>query len=349
MSPSGLDVHVVTDEVEFAGLKEQWDALAGTIGDRSLFASHTWLARSWQRQRAMPGRRLNIVLIRDSGGLVLAAPLVRVSGWLSRGTLRALDSLTPQYNDILVRPDRLPQATDAFWRHIRSQWGIGALRMSGVRDDSATAAVLRAAPFHIGLSTVAPALDLSPHTTGDSWFAARSPASRYKYRRQLKALRQRGDTTFHRITGGVPLENAVRWLFRQKGEWVARRIGKQNWLTQPETASFFVDITQTLAASGEAWVDTLELDGEPVAATLIFHRGGTIFTSKLAYDPARATHSPGWLLMTHIIMSACDAGLRTVDLMLGSDEWKLRFGCDAIVTVDNYRIRTGLPGLGRWR
>jgi CelD/BcsL family acetyltransferase involved in cellulose biosynthesis len=337
-----LTVHVVTDETEFAGLQADWDDLADTIGDRSLFASHLWLSRSWQRQRTMAGRRLNIVTIRDGGDLVLAAPMVRVAGWFGRGTLRALDSLTPQYNDILVRPDRMPGAADAFWRYMRSLWGVRALRFSGVRDDAATAALIQAEPFGISLSTSAPALDLSPYISGDAWFAARSSKTRYNYRRQLKLLRKRGDAGFRHISAGAQLEATVRWLFRQKSDWVARRFGKGNWLTRPGTASFFVDMAEALAARGEAWVDTLELDGEPIAAMLMFRRGRTIFTSKLAYDPAHATHSPGWLLTMHGLMKACDAGVQSADLMLGLDEWKVRFGGDA-VTVNNYRVRNRLP------
>jgi Acetyltransferase (GNAT) domain len=51
-----------------------------------------------------------------------------------------------------------------------------------------------------------------------------------------------------------------------------------------------------LAATGDAFIELLELDGRAIAAGLFVVHGDTAFFWKTAYDDALAKHSPGALL-----------------------------------------------------
>src|SRR5690606_9782682 len=105
------------------------------------------------------------------------------------------------------------------------------------------------------------------------------------------------------------------------------------------TSEFFLDVARVEARRGGAFVVALELDSAPIAAILVFQRGATAFVAKVAYDATWGKMSPGWLLMMKFFMECCDAKMRAVDLMIGADAWKERFG-GRPVPVANYRLRT---------
>ncbi|MFE9018959.1 GNAT family N-acetyltransferase [Streptomyces sp. NPDC007808] len=71
-----LSVEVCTDERAFTELAGQWERLYRACPSATPFQSHAWL-HSWWLSYGSPGR-LRLVLVRDGGELVAAAPLMRV-------------------------------------------------------------------------------------------------------------------------------------------------------------------------------------------------------------------------------------------------------------------------------
>jgi CelD/BcsL family acetyltransferase involved in cellulose biosynthesis len=283
---------------------------------------------------------MHVVIIRDRGELALAAPFVRIANWIGTVKLVPMDSLTPQYNDILVaEDDRLPSLWGELRAHFRRNFRIRSVRLSGVRADSTTARLLQSIGATRTWSTVAQAINLEPFPTAEAFFESRSSNTRYNFRRQVRTLERHGTVRFRRIGAGPELEPAIHWIFERKDKWVKRKFAGPNWISADGTADFFSDIASVEAERGGAYVTAIELNELLIGALLIFRQGGTIFASKIAYDPAWQKLSPGWLVLMRSLLDSCDDGGQSFDLMMGSDRWKDRIGGNC-VPVANYRVDT---------
>ncbi|RWO80993.1 GNAT family N-acetyltransferase [Mesorhizobium sp.] len=334
-------VEVIDRPAEFPRLAIEWDELAKGAADLAVFRSHEWVSRCWQRHQTMHGRSMHIVVIRDGGELVLAAPFVRIADWYGTATLVWLDSMTPLYNDILVVHDQRSDALkQALRRYIQRQWSIRALKLNCVREDAEIAPLLNKVGASRTWETAASALDISSFASRDDFLASQSSKARYNLRRYIRQMEREGPVRFREIASARELETSVRWIFAHKRKWVEARFGAANWIAAPGAEEMFLDVSTFESSRGRASVMALETKQEIIAAVLLFRCGGTVFLSKLAYDPGWRKVSPGWVLLMHIIGEACATGIRSVDFMIGRDAWKDRFGVQS-VAVSNYRLRNG--------
>lgn len=93
-----------------------------------------------------------------------------------------------------------------------------------------------------------------------------------------------------------------------------------------EREAFFRDLSQL----PEARVDLVAGgDGEPVAATFGFEDLDGYYLYNSAYDPARATASPGIVALTLLIEDAIAEGRNVFDFLKGEEAYKLRIGAVA--------------------
>ncbi|MFJ8936203.1 GNAT family N-acetyltransferase [Streptomyces sp. NPDC102365] len=105
-----MRTELCTDEGEFGRLAEQWGRLYRRCGTATPFQSHAWL-HSWWLSYGTPGR-LRLVLVRDGGDLVAAAPLMLVrQPWPA---LVPLGGSISDFGDVLIedgeRADRAAAA-----------------------------------------------------------------------------------------------------------------------------------------------------------------------------------------------------------------------------------------------
>lgn len=107
--PPGHTVELVTDEGAFAELAPQWRRLYGRCAAATPFQSHAWLL-SWWRSYGSAGR-LRLVLAREGGELVGAAPLTLVRRPVP--ALVPLGGAISDYGDVLLDDERGPDAVAA--------------------------------------------------------------------------------------------------------------------------------------------------------------------------------------------------------------------------------------------
>jgi CelD/BcsL family acetyltransferase involved in cellulose biosynthesis len=102
-------VETVTDSAALWALEPEWEDLYARSTGVTPFQRHAWL-HSWWTEYGTPGR-LRIVLVRQDGRLVAAAPL-RLT---RRGPVRVLTSLggdQSDYHDVLLDRDRAEEAAE---------------------------------------------------------------------------------------------------------------------------------------------------------------------------------------------------------------------------------------------
>ena len=115
---------------------------------------------------------------------------------------------------------------------------------------------------------------------------------------------------------------------------------------------FLIDALSSAANTDRLAVIVAHLDDQPIAFD-VHVKSGSVANAWLGrFDPMAAEWSPGHLLLRAGVEWAISAGLATVDLQLGADEYKQRWADGAYDTLrvigaaDRRRLRAGRAALG---
>jgi len=107
----------------------------------------------------------------------------------------------------------------------------------------------------------------------------------------------------------------LRWQGRPDGSGFATKRGR----------AFHQAATRRVAAKDVARIVTLRVGGRAVAFHYFFLLGGTMYSHRLAFDPAYAKYSPGRVCILDAIEIASGEGARRVEYLGGDDRYKLEF------------------------
>lgn len=110
--------------------------------------------------------------------------------------------------------------------------------------------------------------------------------------RSLRRLREAGTLTFERATDAALVAQRVEdFLALEHAGWKGRQ--GTSFLSRPADAAF------ARAAYRDATIDSLLLDGKPIATSINLAAGRTAFTPKCTYDERWRRHAPG-LVLEHL-------------------------------------------------
>jgi CelD/BcsL family acetyltransferase involved in cellulose biosynthesis len=327
-----VEVEVVRSEHRFVAIRPEWDSLLQRAVVHSPFLRHDWLRVCWQRHRDRGGGSPSIIVLRDAGRAVLIAPFLAQPRLLVLRNLYFLDSLTPQYNDLLVEDSaEAAHYVEHLARFLQKQWRVRRMRLNYLRSDSALDAAIRPCRQRVLQTYAAPYIELHHFRDWEHYFESRSANLRQTHRRALRRLEKKG--VMPRFVEKSDVAREVRWLFARKREWVAQRAPGSTWLSASGTEELFVQAACDGYDSGWTWLTVLTTGTDTVAALLAFREHGTLYFSKTAYDPAWAGLSPGRTLLLHNVERALQHRLRKFDLMLGKGFGKERLAdTSAVVT-----------------
>ena len=111
-------------------------------------------------------------------------------------------------------------------------------------------------------------------------------------RRQRRRLTDRGDLTYRSATTRPEVREAIEYfLAMEAGGWKGR--AGTALLCDPATATFTRTMTRELASDGNCRVDSLELNGKPIAMGVVLSSRDQSWLWKIAYDEEHASLSPG--------------------------------------------------------
>ena len=88
---------------------------------------------------------------------------------------------------------------------------------------------------------------------------------------------------------------------------------------------FYRLLTQNLSDSSWLLFTVVELDGQPIAMHYGFDFCGVVTWYKPSFDPTFAAHSPGLVLLRHLIEYAATRRRRELDFTWGDEPFKARF------------------------
>jgi CelD/BcsL family acetyltransferase involved in cellulose biosynthesis len=119
-----------------------------------------------------------------------------------------------------------------------------------------------------------------------------SAKRRKQYRQQRRRLSESGEVTYRSVRDPAKIRQATEEFLslEYKGWKGARRTAL---LAASSGATFFRAMTRSMALEGKCRIDTLEIDGAPIAISVVIESGDRAFYWKTAYDERFAALSPG--------------------------------------------------------
>ena len=320
----GITWEVVRDEAGLDRLEPEWTALNARCGPEGFFTRMEVVRANWARHKGDPRTSLHMLAIRRGGRLVLGAPMIRHRDGLGTHALYWLDSRTPFYDDILLDPDMDPAlAARLFRKHLVASWTRRVLKIGFMLEGNSLHRLLVAAGLPLTFRTVAPSLDISSFATWDAYLAAMPAKRRRQFGYFSRRLQKAGAEPVRLVTDPDERRAEIARLFSRKREWV-REKELSDWIVPAETEAWFQRLAAREDARNRTHVLRLAAGDEWIASCLCFERDGTLFSSKMAFNPEWERLSPGWILILEKIRFAIGRRLSTVDFMIGRSEWKER-------------------------
>ncbi|HEV8309866.1 MAG TPA: GNAT family N-acetyltransferase [Methylomirabilota bacterium] len=335
MSNTPLSVECLTRLPEMHALRGEWQNLLDAARQPTVFQTWEWVT-SWYEHFG-EGKALRLLIARDEEGrLVGVAPGSRSSVGL--GSVRLLHLLGrgndfTEYVDAILHPAHADAVARAFfeaWDREGGAWDLLVLPsvpadgdfLPRVRALAATRGYRAHVEEHVRVTRPLP----------DSWeafYRSLRKSMKDNVNNYLNRLRREGHEERLRVVEDpADLEAALETLFDLHGRRAQADLGRRHddYFARPGYRAFLKTVAHRLMARGFLWPAMLDVDGQTVAAQLCLVHAGRFYTYYSGYDPDWARYGVMTVLTRRCIERAIAHGCRELDLLLGMDQEKLRWG-----------------------
>jgi CelD/BcsL family acetyltransferase involved in cellulose biosynthesis len=314
-----LQSRIIEDLSQLSALQDAWRGLQPSV--RYPFHELGWYL-AWARTIGTTGgRRLKCVTLWDGGRLVAMLPLalrrykgVRLLGWMGA---RATD-----YCDAIIAPGvDAHDALKAAWRSLNRDVAFDVLRLQHVRTDALINGFIEDLDPWVETREGAYTIPLT-WSSGADWLASRSSKRRDSFRQRLRYMDKNG---FEFKTWRTPETDVLQAALEQKQVWIKAR-DASGFVIEPQGPEFLSAFADELSSLGLLHLSAIRSAERIVACHVGFVRDDTYYYYMPTYDAAFAKQSFGTSLREHLIMWACDQGLKKFDMLLGAHEYKSHYG-----------------------
>ncbi|MGY1439263.1 GNAT family N-acetyltransferase [Streptomyces reniochalinae] len=333
--PVRLTATLCRSEEEFTELAEEWDGLRARNRSATPFLSHAWLA-SWWRAYGRRGR-LRVVLVRENGRLVAAAPLMLVHRPLP--VLVTLGGQISDYQDVLL-DDSCSRAADALARALYAASRTAVVDLREVRPGGAAERLYAAWPGVRRRLADSVCLEL-PGVPMEEMLRRLAPASAKRTRRKLRRIDELGIEA-HEVTGERVPESVSTMLRLHERQWRGRGVTPEH--LRPRFRAHLVGAVEQLVASGDAAVTEYRIGGRVAACDVALVSRDLVCGYLYGADPALRDRRVdiATMLLRHDAHFASATGRGTLSLLRGTEPYKLRW---QPVTAANRRYLLARPQL----
>ena len=302
-------------------LRRQWDDLVLQMERPEVFYTCEWSLAVQSAYRASVKPLL--FLGYDGEHLVGVASLATD---LAGETVKFLAASTGDYCDFLTAPKLRAQFVNAVFAELGKTKAI-FVELANLPEDSATSTALRTAAgkhgFHLHMrpAYLCAQVELGSGEQRQAWKTAL--AGKKRLRRYLRAMEREGPVTFSHLRSHAEIQAALPEF---ADAHVARFQATQrsSSLSTPERRFFLEELARRFA--GTVTLSMLLIAGRPVAWNYGFQFRGSWFWYQPTFDSRYEGNSPGYCLLSRIVLEACDMDeMQVVDLGLGAEGYKERF------------------------
>ncbi len=315
-----LTREVISDPAAFAALRDEWNRLLARADWPNPYVLHEWLQAWWEGFRG--DRKLHVVLVREGGELVAAAPWMIDKRTRSGLPVRALCplGLNIGFPDVIVAgPPRecLQRLVLDTLRETRCT--IALLR--GVREDQRAAlrSLLDDSGGHYQDNDL-PEIFLDVTGGAEGYKSGRKTKFWANVRNRTKRIGKEGAVTFERHRDARAADAVMEAICA---------ISNKSWKGDAGTATGQQDtfergfrrLLELQGERGEAEFCVLRVDGRPIAYRIGYLSNGYYYEADIAFDPEWKRFSPGTLLGHWHNEQLVEEGVK--EIVLGQDfPWK---------------------------
>ena len=330
---SGISLDVVSKTAEFNAMQADWDLLVDRMEVPSPFLSWDWNSAWWE---TFGGRRqMRVAVLREAEQVVGIAPFYR----MRYGPVRPLvpfgwpDRLTEQMEPIIPEGDR-NQLHSVLSDWMLKEHGMGLA--PGLDRSSALRFGERALRDDVYFDWRL----LPPRW--DELLDGLHRSMRGNIRYYPRLLERSGHKLSFRVADDADgVRGALSTLFVLHTARANAPTGERHRdrLSEPPRREFLHRLAAVLPAQGAMKVGILEVDGTDVAAQLWFERNGTIFLHYSGYEPEWSRFSVAMVVTSEIIRIGVERGMRRVEFLRGTKQFKTRWNTEQRVQTDVYYVR----------
>jgi CelD/BcsL family acetyltransferase involved in cellulose biosynthesis len=327
-----MRVVVLRKITEEPSLLRQWDDLVLQMERPEVFYTSDWALAVQSAYKA--SLKPLLLLGYDGDDLVGVASLSTDTG---EQNISFLTATTADYCDLLSHPQRRAEFADKVFAELR-RFRVGSLVLASLPADSATPAALRAAAekhgFHVYMRPACLCVQVELGSGEQRQEIKTALAGKKKLRRYLRTMEREGPVTFAHLQSAAQIQAALPEFVKAH---VARFQSTQRTsvLSTPERRFFLEELTRRFSGSEVVTLSMLMVGDRPVAWNYGFQFQGSWFWYQPTFDSRQEENSPGQCLLLRIVTEACDLdGIKVVDLGLGAEGYKDRFGNSTRQTLD---------------
>ncbi len=255
----------------------------------------------------------------------------------AEGTVCFLAATTADYCEFVTHPHQRAEFTDAVSAEL-GKLKAGLVVLASLPEDSATHSALQAAAekhgFHVYTRPACLCVRMELRSTEERREIKTALAGKKKLRRYLRTMEREGPVTFVHLQSAAQIQAALPEFINAH---VARFRSTQriSVLSTPERRFFLEELVRQFSGSEVVTLSMLMIGDQPVAWNYGFQFHGSWFWYQPTFDSRQEENSPGQCLLSRIVSEACDMdGMSVVDLGMGAEGYKERFGNSTRQTVD---------------
>ena len=310
-----------------------WDDLLAGARLRSPFLSWTW-QHHWAAIFAAE-RRLHVHrVVGADGALIAVLPLYEAAS----GVLELIGGAdVSDYLDLLAHAGREEEAWGALLESRgggRERWVLHAVPAASptVRRLPALAGSCRLSAT-VELEERCPVLTLP--ASWETYLASLSGKHRHELTRKIRRFER--DVPDGRVTSVHRAEDVAARLDEFLALHRASRVGKAKFMDERMEAFFRAAIPALAARDGvRLWL--LHAGADAIASFICLEWDDTVGLYNSGFDPARASLSPGLVLLSHVVRDAIARRRARFDFLRGEERYKLEF---EPALEDVYRVTIG--------
>lgn len=318
---------------EICAMKDQWMALEKRSQGTHIFQSYDLSKHVLNLTGREHENAYYVICVLEADKLVGLLPLVV---WHKKGRkiLTGFSEPYQQYTEMLCDPDCDPKQVFEQMQSCFKDSGADYVHLGQVRHDGPLFAGCESCFDHSEEEKAAPFVDLTQWEDYDGYYNHLKRATRKRIRNGYNRFDRMG--TLDHVHGNDPklLVNVIDRSYEGRVDW-QRRLGLTSRAFQDDTFREFLDRfkdsdDQNLKVAAFCFM----LNGEPVADQWGFIYDDCYYAYMSTWDEEKATAGPGKLHLGEVIKSCYELGLKRVDFLIPSVQYKMVYATGEVEASD---------------
>ena len=321
----------IQSSIDAIGLHEkEWNALTAKSETNTVFQTFQWV-KSWLKAFGDQYDQM-FVSVADPSGVVGVAPFVVQKGIMGERSVRFLGDGKADYCDVLATGDK-PRVLDAIFDAlfaVDERWDV--IELNNIPAESSTVELVRAICRRTGHRILVyeqfrcPTLLIRGHED-----EALKIFNKTSLRRRQHYFERNGPLAFKDLTGAAVIPYLDGFFEQHVARWAGSK--SPSLFLKERNRVFYRELAASMADKGWLLLSVVEFNGLPLALHYGFDYNGTLLWYKPSFDVSYAKHSPGLVLLRHLIGYAIEQRRREFDFTIGDEPFKSRFANSIRKTV----------------